>query len=216
MMVDLNESLYKVDVEISDIFEGVKEELSWYKDRMMAYRETITQDNDRIVSVYPSNGSHRLQKVKPGRLKITEHDDFTTYWQKEQGTWMYFRVDRDEDKNIKELIDRVVKAAGYTGNDVQTSLSFKGPGYVLESHVDLDCENNQWRYHVIIESNPDNFIISNSSPPATFWAEDEDPNLDYKVIPQEGEVWALKVTVNHSAGNRSESENSYHFIIDLV
>lgn len=211
-----NESLYQVDVDISDIFENVREELVWYKERMMSYRDSITQENDRIVSVYPSAGNHRLKNVKPGRLKITEHDDFTTYWQREQGTWLYFHDEREEDQNIKELIRRVVEATGYEGNDVQTSLSFKGPGYDLASHVDLDCENNQWRYHVVIESNPNNYIISNSSPPAKFWAENEDPNLDYEVNPKEGEIWALNVTVNHSAGNRHESANTFHFIIDLV
>lgn len=215
--------LYRLKQNFHDIHQEVWDELWEHRETILGFRKTYYQKTDRFIIVYPSGDNHRVKNVAPPRyVSIMNYDNdmfgnhgLTTMLHPATGTWMYLHKEKEIGPAISELIDRIkFEVIPVEDKDivdekykVECALSFKGPGCLLNRHCDHDDNNNYYRYHAVLQSNPRNYIVTGNTP--------ED---DYIVAPNVGEIWGFNVGAPHWAGNDSENpdDHSWHLIIDVI
>jgi len=228
-----NVNLFRLEANFHDILKNVKKDLHYYKSIVEYFRITRYHDYpvNRAMIVYPMGAEHRMNVSNPHRYepqyggKIEETEYFTAYtasgdvpkrfgeryWgaggNPNTGIYMKERFSRDVDKSIQTIIDRIRAEMKNDELDViEMSLAVKGFGMRLYRHRDKisDWQRSPYRYHCIIESSPHNFLITGKN-----------DKEDLRVVPKEGEIWALQVDEMHKAENLGDTD-VWHFIIDFI
>jgi len=223
----VNPALRKINATFNDIHAQVWEDLKEHRDTILQFRKTYYQKTDRFIIVYPSGDNHRVKNVAPPRyVSIMNYNNdmfgnvgLTTMLHPPTGTWMYLHEDKPRSPAIEELISRIVKEVIPEHEQdpeifnqkykIESALSFKGPGCLLNRHCDHDDDNGYVRYHAILNTHDKNYMVTGNTPAD-----------DYIVAPQVGEIWGFDVSKPHWAGNDAQEEKeellSWHLIIDVL